>query len=188
MLFSFLPSVLHFSHVWPMPYFLYASTWNTLLSDTYLPDMFPLGHFSYTSGTLSGHFVVGHIYWDIQHDSLRIKANLDTPFDREMLNFIKVGSRPGQGCLSCPGVARYSLLEHIVFSRSESQFWVYYSYLAYLHCHIRTRIRTRWLQKLFPLHRVKPRFWSTSRSRVITVPFLEGYPCLDREPSPYPAM
>ena len=61
---------------------------------------FRLDTFPILVGHDVGHFVVGHVYWDIQHDSLRIKANLDTPFDREMLNFIKVGSRPGQGCLS----------------------------------------------------------------------------------------
>ena len=45
-----------------------------------------------------------HYYSDMQHDSLRIKANLDTPFDREMLNFIKVGSRAGQGHIDSPSV------------------------------------------------------------------------------------
>ena len=78
--------------------------WYTLTFGTRLPDILYYRD-TLLLGTFSGHAVIGHIYYrthyysDMQHDSLRIKTNLDTPFDREMLNFIKVGSRPGQGRL-----------------------------------------------------------------------------------------
>ena len=126
MLFSFLPSILHFSCIWYL--FICPSTsrtmpgctfWNILLLRTpnywniLLTDILTCWTRLSDHPVLSGHGFLGHIiiwarcyrthllgtYSTTVSESRRTWT---TPFDREMLNFIKVGSRPNQGRLSSP--------------------------------------------------------------------------------------